>query len=548
MRKLLSGSAVTLPAATVFLLALSAVPPAGMTGTAGNAVTAGMAGTARTAGAAGASGVPGAAPERGSDLAELVTIKDVRRHLEAFRQIAEYNGGNRASGTSGYEVSVKYVVGRLRKAGYSPSVQKFVYPYWQERSAPVMSRTSGKGKGKGKGKDAKKAYKAGLDFVTMMYSGSGDVTARVTPVDVPAKGKDGTSGCEKKDFKGFAKGSIALMQRGKCTFATKAARARTAGAAAAVIYNKPGEAGPISGTLGERSKLPVVAASHQVGAELAKAAAKGGLTMRVKTVTEHGKRTSSNVVADTERGRADNVVVAGAHLDSVPDGPGINDNATGAAALLAVAEEIGELGGKGLRNRVRFAWWGAEEEGLRGSTHYVEELDPSDRRHIALNLNFDMLGSPNGVRGVYDGDHSLGTGTTPPAGSAAIEKMFREYFKGRGLPTDDYVFNGRSDYGPFIEHGIPAGGLATGADGVKTAAEAKKYGGRAGKTYDPCYHAKCDGLKNVNMKLLDTNVDGVAHVTQLLAASTVAVNGDARLQRVRRTAAAPLWSGGHLLR
>ncbi|OLT29577.1 hypothetical protein BJF79_10475 [Actinomadura sp. CNU-125] len=520
---MLSGSAVTLPAATALILALSAMPPAGP--------------------------AAAAAPSE-DDLADLVTIKDVRRHLAAFAEIAEYNGGNRAAGTPGYDVSVKYVVGRLRKAGFSPTVQKFTYPYWLERSDPVMARTSGKGKGKGKGKGGGKgkAYEANLDFATMMYSGSGDVTARVIPVDVPAKGKEGTSGCEKKDFKGFDKGAIALMQRGKCTFELKAKRARAAGAAAAIIYNKPGEDGPISGTLGNPAKLPVVAPSHEVGAELVKAAAKGKLTMRVKTDTEHGKQTSSNVVADTGRGRADNVVVAGAHLDSVPDGPGINDNATGAAALLAVAEEIGELDAAGLRNRVRFAWWGAEEEGLRGSTHYVEELDPSDRRHIALNLNFDMLGSPNGVRGVYDGDHSLGMGATPPAGSAAIEKMFREYFEGRGLPTTDYIFNGRSDYGPFIEHGIPAGGLATGADGVKTAAEAKAYGGRAGKAYDPCYHQKCDGPKNVNTKLLDTNVDGVAHVTQLLAASTVAVNGAARTLPARRAAAAPMWSGGHLVR
>ncbi|MEV5824097.1 M28 family peptidase [Spirillospora sp. NPDC052242] len=509
MRKLLSGSAVMLPAATVSLLALSAVPPAG------------------------------AAPAR-PDLAELVTIGDVRRHLEAFQQIADYNGGNRAAGTSGYDVSVKYVVGRLRKAGFSPTVQKFTYPYWLERSEPVMSRTGGKSK--------KKTYKAGEDFAAMMYSGSGDVTARVFAVDVPAKGEEGTSGCEKKDFKGFDKGAIALMQRGKCSFEVKAARARSAGAAAAVIYNKPGEKGPINGTVAKPAKLPVVSTSHEVGAALAKAAAKGGLTLRVKTDTEHGKRSSSNVIADTKRGRADNVVVVGAHLDSVREGAGINDNATGSAAVLAVAEEIAALGEKGLRNRVRFAWWGAEEEGLRGSTHYVEKMDPSDRRNIAVNLNFDMLGSVNGIRAVYDGDHSLGQGTTPPPGSAAIEKMFREYYKDRDLPTAESVFNGRSDYGPFIDHGIPAGGIATGADGVKTAAEAKAYGGRAGKTYDPCYHAKCDRMKNVNLKMLDTNVDGVAHVTQLLAASTVAVNGDARLLPSALGAAAPLWSGGHLLR
>src|SRR5690606_27947919 len=146
----------------------------------------------------------------------------------------------------------------------------------------------------------------------------------------------------------------------------------------------------------------------------------------------HGKRSASNVVADTERGRADNVVLLGAHRDSVAKGPGINDNATGVAALLAIASKNGELGDAPLRNRVRCAFWGAEEEGLRGSTHYVESLSRKKRDAVALYLNFDMLGSRNGTRGVYDGDHSTRSGIRAPAGSAAIEKMFRDYYERRG--------------------------------------------------------------------------------------------------------------------
>lgn len=468
-------------------------------------------------------------------LAKLVTLKDVQVHLKAFQEIADYNGGDRASGSPGYDVSVKYVVKQLKKAGFTPKVQKFSYPYWREESRPVLARTA----------PSKRSYRPGRDFETFAYSGSGDVTARVIAVDVPSKGKEGTSGCQKRDFKGFKKGSIALIQRGACTFQRKAAKARAAGASAAVIYNKPGEKGPVNGTVAEPSRIPVVGPTRKVGLSLVKAARKGRLKMRVKTDTVHGKRSSSNVIADTQRGRADNVVVAGAHLDSVPAGPGINDNATGAAALLALAAEIGELGRRDLRNRVRFAWWGAEEEGLRGSTHYVGSLSRRGRDAIALNLNFDMLGSRNGTRGVYDGDHSTGAGTRAPAGSGAIEQMFRDYFRSRNLPTTESDFNGRSDYGPFIEHGIPAGGMATGAEGIKTAAEAKVFGGRAGKQYDPCYHAECDRLDNVHLKLLDTSVDGIAHVVQHLARTTVAVNGGARASLVRQPAYRPVWRGSH---
>ncbi|TDD89124.1 M20/M25/M40 family metallo-hydrolase [Actinomadura darangshiensis] len=461
----------------------------------------------------------------------------MKAHLAAFQEIADFNGGDRAAGSAGYDVSVRYVVGRLRKAGLTPKVQKFTYPYWRERSHAALARTA----------PSKASYKLEKDFLTLAYSGSGDVTAPVVAVDIPAKG-DGTSGCEKADFKGFTKGSIALLQRGTCTFATKAAKAKAAGASAVLIFNKAGEKGPVNGTLSKPVALPALGPSHAVGAELAKAAKKGGLKLRVKTDTVHGKKKSSNVIADTERGRADNVVLAGAHLDSVPAGPGINDNGTGAAALLAVATKIKELGKSDLRNRVRFAWWGAEEEGLRGSAHYVDSLSEAQRGRIALNLNFDMLGSPNGTRGVYDGDHSTGTGTRAPAGSGAIEKMFQDYFKGRKLPTTESEFNGRSDYGPFIEKGIPSGGIDTGAEDLKTAAEAKAFGGKAGKAYDACYHAKCDRLKNVNLKLLDGNADGVAHVIQHLAQTTVAVNGGARLDLAQDPTYTPLWQGPYLLR
>jgi Zn-dependent M28 family amino/carboxypeptidase len=207
--------------------------------------------------------------------------------------------------------------------------------------------------------------------------------------------------------------------------------------------------------------------------------------------------------------------VVGAHLDSVPEGPGINDNGSGTATILETALQISKLGIEPT-NRVRFAFWGAEEFGLLGSEYYVENLPDKELNEIALNLNFDMLGSPNFVRFVYDGNGSA-TPNNPdaagPAGSAGIERVFKRYFAAKDLKTEPTPFDGRSDYGPFIAVGIPAGGLYSGAEEMKTARQQDIYGGTAGEPYDPCYHQPCDDKTNLSVKALDQLSDGVAHAT-----------------------------------
>jgi Zn-dependent M28 family amino/carboxypeptidase len=212
-------------------------------------------------------------------------------------------------------------------------------------------------------------------------------------------------------------------------------------------------------------------------------------------------RTTYNVIADLAPARgADDVIVVGAHLDSVPAGPGINDNGSGSAGILEMAEELAK--GKGrLQNTVRFAWWSAEEFGLLGAEAYVDELKaerPAELKRIKLNLNFDMIGSPNYGRFIYDGDNTafpVGPGAAAgPKGSGEIERVFQDAFSQMGLASAATPFSGRSDYGPFIAEGIPAGGLFTGAEGIKTPAQAAVFGGRAGQPYDPCYHQLCDNL------------------------------------------------------
>ncbi len=446
-------------------------------------------------------------------LDKLVKLKDIRRHQKDLQTIATYNGGTRAAGEPGFEVSTKYIVSQLRRAGYKPTVQTFPFDYYKENTPAVFDRPGGD------------KYAYGTDYATLDFSGKGDVTATAVAVDTAADGVG--SGCEAADFTGFPQGGIALIKRGGCDFATKASTAKTAGAAAVAIYNDgtaPDRTGPVEGTMNGPVGIPVIGPTSKLGDDLVKASA-SGLTLHIATDTVNDRRTAHNVIAETARGRADNVVVMGAHLDSVTRGPGINDNGSGTATILTIAENIAKLGGE-IKNKVRFGFWGAEEVGLLGSGYYVDHLSAAQKAHVALNLNFDMLGSPNGRRGVYDGDDSEGAGTNPPAGSGAIEKVLLDYYGGRGLQTSPSTFDGRSDYGPFIDNGIPAGGLDSGAEGLKTADEAKIYGGEAGKAYDGCYHQACDTYANNNDTILDQLSDGAAHAAQVFAQSTLPVNGD----------------------
>lgn len=163
----------------------------------------------------------------------------------------------------------------------------------------------------------------------------------------------------------------------------------------------------------------------------------------------------------------------------------------------------------------------------------MESLNDVQLGRIFANLNFDMLGSPNYVRFVYDGDGS--DGDAGPPGSAQIEKVFTDYYAGQGLATEPTPFNGRSDYGPFIEVGIPAGGLFSGAEGEKTPEQAAIYGGTAEQPYDACYHQACDTVNNLNSKALFELGDGAAHGIWTLAASTTGLYEDGSFRAQART-------------
>lgn len=410
-------------------------------------------------------------------------------HLQELQRIADTHGGNRALGTPGYDASVEYVATVLRGAGYTVETPEFTL----RRFVPGGTRLVVGG--------------TSTDAVVLGYSPAGDVRGPLAVV--------GGFGCEAADYAGAAAGSVALVRRGTCPFAQKSTTAAAAGLAAVIVVNNTD--GPLAGaTLGSESTgtLPTVGVTRDVGDSLAAGA---GVELTVTAATE--ERTSRNVVAQTTTGDPDDVVVAGAHLDSVAEGPGINDNGSGVALLLEIATRLG--GAPDVRNAVRFGFWGAEEVGLVGSTRYVEGLTDAERARIAAYVNVDMAASPNAGYLVYDGDDSdrVGEGAGPP-GSAAIEKLLVDGLSATGVAADGADFTGRSDYGPFIEHGIPSGGVFTGAEAKKTPAQAQKWGGTADEPFDTCYHAACDTLDGVDRVALDRNADAVAFAVGTLALST----------------------------
>jgi Peptidase family M28/PA domain len=430
-------------------------------------------------------------------LARAVTPGRLRAHLVALEAIARRNGGSRAAGGPGYQHSVAYVAGQLRAAGYRPRLQSFSFDLFRETRPPRFERL-----------DPEPAqYSARRDFLTLRYSGSGTVTGQVAPVEPDSA----TSGCEPADFAAFPRGAVALLRRGTCFFTAKAQNARSAGASAVLIANEgvPGRTAPIAATLVRPGiGIPVLMVSSALGSELAQSAQAGRVRVRIAVSAVSRTARAANVIADLP-GRRSGTVLLGAHLDSVANGPGINDNGSGSALVLEVARQARRLGVRPARG-LRFAFWGAEELGLVGSTAYVQSLSARERQQLHAVLNFDMVGSKNFGRFVYDG-------STAPPGSARIEDAFRAYFAAHRQTVEELSLGGGSDHAPFARAGLPVGGLFTGADARKAAGLVSRFGGVAGRPFDPCYHQACDTVSNVNVRILGQMADAAAVVALRLA-------------------------------
>ncbi|WP_127793114.1 M28 family peptidase [Agromyces sp. LHK192] len=450
-----------------------------------------------------------------SKIRECLTADGVVGHMREFQKIADENGGNRAAGLPGYDASAAYVQKVMKKAGWKVTTHQFDYTFVGPSSLSQLTPVA-----------------ADYDSESFTGTGYGPVEGTVIPVDTvlnqPTEDPV-TSGCEPEDFAGLgfdAPGvQIALVQRGTCEFGVKARNAQDAGAEAVILFNQgntPERSGPLVGTLfgvnTEPLDVPVVGASFADGVALAAAGSTAAIDVPLPE-----QRPQINVLAELPGRTSDNIVMAGAHLDSVQAGPGINDNGSGSAALLEVGQKLAKLKPQ---NTIRLAWWGAEEDGLLGSQAWVDSLSPEQVDDIALYLNFDMVASPNYIHMVYDSDQSSWPAPVEvPAGSEAIEDLFERYYTALKVPYDDAEYSGRSDYEAFILAGIPSGGLFTGAEVVKTEEQAAIWGGVAGEQYDQCYHLACDTIDNFDTKALYVNLGAIATAVLEFAGSTESVNG-----------------------
>jgi Zn-dependent M28 family amino/carboxypeptidase len=446
-----------------------------------------------------------AAADFAAGLHTKVTADAMMAHLSKLQDIANANNGTRAVGTPGYEASVDYVVNTLRNSGFDVQTPEFSARVFHGDKPTVTV-----------GGVAVEARPLEFSLGTPPDGVSGPLVP-VSPGDDP--------GCKPADFDGLrVQGAVVLVDRGTCPFAQKENAAAQRGAVAMIIADNVDEQ-QMGGTLGADTevKIPVVSVTKSTGLQLR--GQPGPTTIKLNASVQTFK--ARNVIAQTKTGSQTDVVMAGAHLDSVPEGPGINDNGSGVAAVLETAVQLGNS--PPVHNAVRFGFWGAEELGLIGSRNYVESLNLDGLKDLALYLNFDMLASPNPGYFTYDGDQSLPADArgqpVVPEGSAGIERTLVAYLKSAGKTAQDTSFDGRSDYDGFTLAGIPAGGLFSGAEVKMSADQAKLWGGTADQPFDPNYHQKTDTLEHIDRTSLGINGGGVAYAVAFYAQDLGGRNG-----------------------
>jgi Zn-dependent M28 family amino/carboxypeptidase len=456
-------------------------------------------------------------PNDSSRLRKAVSVRGIVKHQAKLERIANRNRVNgiptRATGTAGHVASVRYVVRTMKRAGFKVRLQPFTTSIFTENSPGAFQRLSPNPR-----TYAPYNGETGV-WATADFSGSGDRTAPAQAVDFAeptTSPSASTSGCEASDFAGGVVGKIVLLQRGTCDFGQKVENAQTAGAVGAVLFNEgtigaPDRNDVLVPTLqGYDVTIPVVGTDYATGRELVDLTGAGAVSLRIKVDgTIRNDVVSNNVIAESRKGRTNRTVVVGAHLDSVYEGPGINDDGSGTAMMLETAQQLHRLKLRP-RNQLRFIFFSGEEQGLIGSDYYVSKLTPQQTSSISVMLDYDMLASGNFARFVYDGDGS-DFDIAGPAGSGTVERVFSNWYRKRGFAFETIPFDGRSDYDAFTLAGVPAGGIFAGAEDNKTARQVALYGGRAGVAFDPCYHQACDTLAHINRRGLRQHKNAAVH-------------------------------------
>jgi Zn-dependent M28 family amino/carboxypeptidase len=429
------------------------------------------------------------------DLGGEIPAESIRRHIEALERAATENGGIRTSGTPGYDASVDYVAGELAAIGWQVTTPELGFATFEELPGATLTVS-----------DGGPTFTAGDDMHAMIYSAGGDVTGEVATVgfDDSAGGR-GDQGCAAGDWDEFPDGAIAVTPPGPCLRRDTVEHAQEAGAVALVVPNdawEPGEARRPTLLFPDGIEIPVISAIGEVG-EALEAAAEDGTEVHLEVETRIGEASVRNVIA--QHGEGEPVVMLGAHLDSVLDGPGLNDNASGTAAVLEVAHLLTDAGHPGT---IRVGLWAGEEFGLHGSRAYVMS-QPGIASELDAYLNLDMLGSVNAVPIVYRNAGS-------PAGSDAISDFLLAWLRADGIPAEPEDLGSGSDHYFFAEAGVPIGGIFSGASEEKSQSQATANGGESGEPMDPCYHLACDTAENVNVDQTATYAQAAAAAAMLI--------------------------------
>jgi Zn-dependent M28 family amino/carboxypeptidase len=456
------------------------------------------------------------AAEYAKDLQAKVTLDGTMAHLQKLQDIADANGGTRVDGSPGYDASVEYVAKTLRDKGFDVQTPEFTMPIFSV------------------GKESLSINGKPVETQVIDFSGA-SAAEGATGRFVVVSG-DGAKGCEARDYKDLdITGAVVMVDRGDCDLADKAGVATERGALALVVANDVEEK-EFSGGMEESDEveIPVLSVAKADGSRLRSET--GTATVIAEAKVEQVK--TRNVIAQTKTGATDNVVMVGAHLDSVKEGPGINDNGTGVATVLETALQMGPS--PEVANTVRFGFWGGEEQGLFGSIDYVNSLDVEALKDIALYLNFDMMASPNTCYFTSDANQSLPPDPELdfdqliPEGSPGIERTLVDTIEKAGKTPQELPFDGRSDYDGFTRVGIPAGNFDTGYDSIKTPEQVKLWGGTADQQCDPNYHTAKDTIENINRDALALSGGVIGYVVGLYAQDEGGRNGvPARDDRTR---------------
>ncbi|WP_338700455.1 M28 family peptidase [Streptomyces sp. Q6] len=440
-----------------------------------------------------------------------VTGANTYKRLEAIQQATVDNGGTRVSGGAGYDASADYITRTLTRAGYQVKKQPFEFLDYD-----ILSE---------KGSEASPTARE-LHPVIARFSVSTPDGGLHAELAQPA-GK--STGCTADDYAGQdVKGKIVLVDVGTDCFITQKQLVLSELGASAMLMNVNSPNADLN--LRYRmvppsdARIPTATLTRAETEALRADAASGPVTLDLDLRGNNKMTKTYNLIADTPTGSADHTVVMGAHLDTVDTTSGANDNGAAAAAVLETAVQLARHTPQ-VKNRVRFAWWAAEEKGLAGSQFYVDQLTADEKAKTALYLNLEMIASPNFARQVYNGQTATGAA---PAGSTRISDLVNGYFAKQKLPTVGLVLDGRSDHSAFINAGIPAGGVNAGSDTVKSQAWADLFGGTAGQMLDPCYHQACDVLSAVNKTILDQNTRAMAWAIGRFAVDTSDIGAAAR--------------------